>query len=248
MADNSTDNVVNRREFENKLKEYYARNPGSNRSVWDKNQEQIVINALQLLENNDAKKPISLYHYEKKYELMKIGNEVRVILKRLNAIDPLVLMVAQEDYYEKLYEAHVQTGHGGRDKMIYYAKNKWRISKMACNIFVTCCQTCNRKRVAPQRGVIVKPITSDGFNMRGQVDLIDFQSCPDGEYKWLMNYQDHATKFLHLRPLTSKHAVNVADELSKIFFTWGAPYILQSDNGREFVAAVIHELGILSVF
>ncbi|XP_043472416.1 KRAB-A domain-containing protein 2-like [Leptopilina heterotoma] len=78
--------------------------------------------------------------------------------------------------------------------------------------------------------------------MRGQVDLIDFQSCSDGDFKWLMNYQDHATKFLHLRPLKSKHAANVAEELSKICFTWGAPQILQSDNGREFVAAVINEL------
>ena len=80
--------------------------------------------------------------------------------------------------------------------------------------------------------------------MRGQVDLIDFQSCKDGEFTFLMNFQDHGTKFLHLRPLKSKHAANVAEELSKIFFTFGAPRILQSDNGREFVAAVIHELGL----
>lgn len=79
-------------------------------------------------------------------------------------------------------------------------------------------------------------------NSRGQVDLIDFQSCLVEPYKWLLDYQDYATKFLHLRPLTSKHAACVAQELRKFFFTFGAPAILQSDNGQEFDAGVIEEL------
>lgn len=134
--------------------------------------------------------------------------------------------------------------------MLYYVKNEWRIPKVSCQSFVTCCQTCNRKRAAPKRGVVVKPIVSNGLNMRGQVNLIDFQSYSDGEYTFLMNYQDHATKFLHLRPLKSKHAKNVAEELSIIFFTFGVPQILQSDNRKEFVAGVIHELGffIFNIF
>ena len=31
--------------------------------------------------------------------------------------------------------------------------------------------------------------------VRAQVDLIDFQSSPDGQYKFLLNYQDHGTKW-----------------------------------------------------
>ena len=50
-----------------------------------------------------------------------------------------------------------------------------------------------------------------------------------------MNYQDHGTKFLHLRPPKSKHAANEADELFKFFFIFGASLILQSDNEREFL-------------
>ena len=34
-----------------------------------------------------------------------------------------------------------------------------------------------------------------------QVDLIDFQSMPDGDYKWLMHYQDHFCKISILHPL-----------------------------------------------
>ena len=74
----------------------------------------------------------------------------------------------------------------------------------------------------------VKFIVTDGFNVRGQVGVIDFQSTADGEFKWLMNYQDHGTKFLHLRLLPCKEATafvttETAAELSKIFLTQGAP-------------------------
>ena len=52
----------------------------------------------------------------------------------------------------------------------------------------------------------MKPILSADFNSRGQVDLVDIQSVPDNEYKWIMHYQDHFTKFSVLRPLKSKRA------------------------------------------
>jgi len=49
-------------------------------------------------------------------------------------------------------------------------------------------------------GVVTKPILSNTFNSRAQMDLIDMQSLSDGEWKWIMVYQDHFTKFVSLRP------------------------------------------------
>lgn len=91
-------------------------------------------------------------------------------------------------------------------------------------------------------GVVVKPIISENFNRRAQMDLIDFQSLPDGEYKWLMVYQDHFTKFIVLQPLKNKSAFEVANALVDIFTIFGVPVILQSDNGREFRNQVIKAL------
>jgi hypothetical protein len=31
------------------------------------------------------------------------------------------------------------------------------------------------------------------------------QSCPDGEYKWILHYQDHLTKFTYLRCKRQRH-------------------------------------------
>ena len=80
------------------------------------------------------------------------------------------------------------------------------------------------------------------MNSRAQVDLIDMQSQPDGDLKWILVYHDHLTKFVQLGPVTSKYAPEVAYQLVDIFSIFGAPSTLQNDNGREFVNSAITEL------
>ena len=75
-----------------------------------------------------------------------------------------------------------------------------------------------------------------------QVDFIDLQSCPDGEMKYILHLQDHLTKFCLLAPTTNKTAATTADQLKLWFCIVGAPAILQSDNGREFVNEVVHRM------
>ena len=94
-------------------------------------------------------------------------------------------------------------------------------------------------------GLVVKPIISSHYNSRMQIDLVDYQSLPDGEYKWILNAQDHMTKFSHLRPLKFKSASCVAWALYKIFCRCGAPVILQSDNGKEFRNSLVSALKLL---
>lgn len=219
--------LVNREEFELKLKEFYEGSNKGNRKMWDRNHFQYVLNILLQCGEPNVKRTYFHYHYDKLYELVTIGSEVKIIERRKLGSESMIYMLPYEDYFDKLLETHIQTGHGGRDRMFFYAQKKWRITRPACQLFASMCRTCTRKRVVPHKGVVIKPIISDGFNARGQVDLIDFQSCPDGEYKFLMNYQDHATKFVQLRPLKSKRADDVAQELYKIFHIFGAPYILQ---------------------
>ena len=74
---------------------------------------------------------------------------------------------------------------------------------------------------------------------------MDFQSNSDGNYKFVMVYQDHLTQFCNIRALTSKHASEFAFNLIEVFTLFGEPHILQSDNGREFTALVISELKLM---
>ena len=84
------------------------------------------------------------------------------------------------------------------------------------------------------KGVVVKPIVTEEFNSRAQVDLIDMQAMPHNSFKWILVYQDHLTKVVIISPLFTKRAIEVVRQLLDIFLLFGAPSILQSDNGSEF--------------
>ena len=77
------------------------------------------------------------------------------------------------------------------------------------------------------------PILTQGFGTRGQVDLIDFQSIPDGDFRFLLNYVDYGTKLIYSEPIVAKRAITVAYALFHLFTVIGPCAILQSDNGKE---------------
>jgi hypothetical protein len=103
-----------------------------------------------------------------------------------------------------------------------------------CKMFANMCPICitQMKHNWPVAGI--KPIITHGFGTRGQVGLIDFQSMPDGNFRFLLNYNDHGVKFLFSIPLTGKHASCIAIALLEIFTVVGQPMILQLDNRNEF--------------
>ncbi|XP_060845364.1 KRAB-A domain-containing protein 2-like [Rhopalosiphum padi] len=145
--------------------------------------------------------------------------------------------------FDIIQQTHIQTGHGGRTRMIKELQCKYKnIIYEIVMLYLSLCIQCQTKQKAPRKGIVVKPLISSELNSRCQIDLVDMQTCKDGEYKFILNYQDHLTKFIQLRPLKSKTAEEVAHNLLHIFLTFGAPNILHSDNGREFVNKIITEL------
>lgn len=115
--------------------------------LWDRSREQYVINILkECAENEIVKKTRQHYSFSKLCELSTYNNKQHVILKIENKSQPLIFKRAIEDYYEKLLDAHVDTGHGGRDRVVYKIQNKYIIPKPACAIFVSLCKVCSRKK------------------------------------------------------------------------------------------------------
>lgn len=145
--------------------------------------------------------------------------------------------VHAEELFDMLYSSHLSTGHGGRDKMIKLLNTFYKnITHAQIKLFLDICEPCQQKRKSEKKG-IVKP--SSPFNSRCHVDLIDYQSQPDGMFKFLLVYQDHLTKFVVLKPLTSDKVDEVAHILLDIFLLLGAPSILHSGYGREFCNQVL---------
>ena len=201
------------------------------------------------------------YKYRQRYGLVQFGSSKQLYLKRNehnfkrgNSIDlELVTRIAKkEELWGILNECHKELLHGRVTKM----ENKLRTS--FCNIprtviekYCSLCPLCieGNPRISKREGIT--PIITRGFNMRAQMDLIQMDSHPDEDpisnqqMKWIMTYQDHGVKFAWLFALPSKQARCVADKLTQIFAMQGAPILLQSDNGKEFVNGVLKELETL---
>ena len=186
------------------------------------------------------------YYLISKYQVLKIGETKRLVRKTEKKTEIQYYAYAEE-LFNILKEAHTVVGHGGLHKTQFSGvKNYANITREIIQLYNSLCEACIRKNTKKgYKNSVLKPIISDDFLCRGQVDLIDMQSSSDGPWNWIMNYQDHHTKFCVLRALTQKCAKEVAANLIEIFLTFSAPGLLQSDNGREFVNKVIDEMKLL---
>ena len=154
-------------------------------------------------------------------------------------------LVPLEEIFDTVHSAHISCGHGGEKRTNYELKNQRNIANITMEqikLFISLCEICNKKRNILKKksknnnsSSSSNIIISSNFGERGQVDLIDLSMYSTSEgYKYILNYQDHLTKFVILRPLKSKNATEVNEVLLDIFTTLGAPEILQCDNGKEF--------------
>jgi hypothetical protein len=94
------------------------------------------------------------------------------------------------------------------------------------------------------RKLVIKPITTTDFNERAQIDMVDFQSVPDGKFKYILNYQDHATKFVILRSLQIKRATHLDLELQKYYtMTMAAKSVINEPKNFWPECVIVHGQG-----
>ncbi|CAF2132348.1 unnamed protein product [Rotaria magnacalcarata] len=183
-----------------------------------------------------------MYWVKQHFTLMKIaGADMACCIKSKKNI------CIYETYYSVIHEAHSSISHGGRDKTLFELNSHYSwIPRFAVEIYLKQCITCQTRKPLKQH-VVNKPIISLGVMTRLQIDLIDMRTRPDilnpdVTYNWILHCIDHFSKFTWSFDLKRKSADEVAIKLRELIFIFGPPRILHSDNGREFVAGVIHEL------
>lgn len=238
--------AVSEHEFRLKLDAYIQKSESNNTFLFTqyKYKELIADVKASLCKRRESKPLTSLdYRRIKRYDILSIGDVEKLIKKRSTNDDEIKYFCHIDELYEIIHKAHIDTGHKRTRCMDKELKKKYcNITRDVIDIYLRLCGQCQLKKKNKGKGLVVRPILSNNMNSRGQVDLIDMQTEPDKDYKFILNYQDHLTKFVFLKPLKSKRAAEVAYNLLDIFCIIGAPNILQSDNGREFTAAVINEL------
>ncbi|XP_067120492.1 KRAB-A domain-containing protein 2-like, partial [Centruroides vittatus] len=111
-----------------------------------------------------------------------------------------------DELFDILEKAHTSVRNKRTIVMKAEMEKKYcNVTRQTINLYLSLCEQCQLKKKT-KYGLAVRPILSDSMNSRNQVDLIDMQSEPDEDYRFIMNYQDHLTKFTTLCPLITKTA------------------------------------------
>lgn len=181
------------------------------------------------------------YKWVKKYAIMTIDTSNILIYKQDEgeALDSCQKVVSYSKIFDVLRQIHELDAGNDHPKAktlfkrvsVKYGKS---IPRWVCEMFPQYCPVCIRSRPRKKAKAGHQPLLTRCMNVRAQINLIDYQSMPDGPFQYVLDYQDHGIKFCQLRPLTSKTHRAVAIELIQIFCIFGPPSILQADNGKEF--------------
>ena len=221
------------------------------RKDFDREKIQKYINILKNDEtdNDDDEKKTHLHYYVKRHFAVKQFQDRLVLIDRKNFDnDRVIPYLYKEEIYDILKMVHLNCLHGGIKKTFLRCKLAAANIKIShVKIFISICDVCNdnkekRKRKKPEA---IRKIVSLGFGARAQVDLIDIQKLlndykvADKRCRFVLNYHDHYSKFCILRGLRNKKAPTIVDQLKEIFLTFGAPKILQTDNGGEFINGIL---------
>jgi IS30 family transposase len=118
--------------------------------------------------------------------------------------------------------------------------------------FVSSCKQCgNLKSITEKEKRKVKklqPIISQSLFERWEIDLFNFDrvdivdGVPNYAKCYVVQCVDHKSKLRFAEHIPSKDAIHVVTFLNRTFGIIGAPKILQSDNGSEFVNQQMEEL------
>ncbi|XP_059152523.1 KRAB-A domain-containing protein 2-like [Physella acuta] len=211
----------------------------NNSFILSKDKYIAIIEDVKQAKAKQTKKTVD-YRRLNKYDVIEVDVKEKLIVPLTEDNGAILYYVHSEELFDLINETHLKIGHGGRTRMEKELKRKYKnITKEIITMYLRLCKPCQTKLSNPKKGLVSKPLIFKEFNSRCQVDLIDMQSNPDGKYKFILSYQDHLTKFILLRALETKRAEEAAYQLLDIFTTIGAPSVLQSDNGREFVNQLI---------
>ena len=231
-----------KRNFDERISELIM-SKGTNNSFLTQIKYEETIHNVSQLKSGLRKKGPNDYALLKRFDVVRVSNVAKLIYPVSEGHATIKYYVTNDELFDIIHAAHIRIGHGGRNRMIKETQLKYKNVTTECiMIYLNLCTSCLKKSKVAKKGLVVKPMLFKEMNSRAQVDMIDMQSQPDGDYKWILVYQDHFTKFVQIRPTKSKRATEVAYNLLDTFCTFGAPSVLQSDNGREFSNSVIEEL------
>ena len=136
-------------------------------------------------------------------------------------------------------------GHMGIDKTFERIRKDFFWPRMFMDIseYVKSCLICQKTKVSQQRAVgLLGDRVLEYPWCTVATDVMEFPRSKNG-FTHLVVYQDLFTKWIELQPIRSANGKNIKATFDDLILTrWGAPRILLSDNGKEYINKLIKEV------
>lgn len=137
------------------------------------------------------------------------------------------------------------SAHQGIDKTFERIRKDYFWPRMFLDIteYVNSCPTCQKTKVSQKRAVGL--LGGRIFEYPWCVvctDVMEFPRSRNG-FTHLVVYQDLFTKWIELSPIRAANGKNITATFDDLILTrWGAPRVLLSDNGREYINKLLQNL------
>uniref|UniRef100_A0A2S2PPZ4 KRAB-A domain-containing protein 2 n=1 Tax=Schizaphis graminum TaxID=13262 RepID=A0A2S2PPZ4_SCHGA len=91
------------------------------------------------------------YWLVQRYDVIEVqGNEKLICPMKENS--DIIFYVHNEELYDILLNIHLSIGHGGRDRMMYELKKKYKnITQSNVKIFLNLCESCVKKQKSEKK-------------------------------------------------------------------------------------------------
>ena len=101
-------------------------NKKSNNSFLNREKYELLIQEISQLKRGYLKKEPKDYQLLKRYDVVQIGNTVKLICTVAEGSSSIKYYVQKEDIFDVIHDAHLATGHDGRNRMIKETQAKYK--------------------------------------------------------------------------------------------------------------------------
>ena len=161
-------------EFSEKLDSLISSKDSTNQ-IFSRQDIMLKINSLLSERPSDPNDVEKWMRIQKNYKLITYQVTHILYRKEMGEI-PAKRVVAMEEIFSNLDKLHQAEGkHFGRTKLFKnVAQLYYGITEEICGLYVSTCKTCHLKKARKSlKTIVTKPIKSQSYLSRGQVDLID---------------------------------------------------------------------------
>ena len=126
---------------------------GANNQVFTKERYEELVSDINDIKNGRRKKEARDYSLSKRYDVMQISNIEKLIYPVVEGTTTIRYYVTKEEIFDILNEAHIDTGHGGRNSMYKEVQKKYEnITQEHISLYLSICTSCLKNRVFQRKG------------------------------------------------------------------------------------------------